>query len=518
MAPEARRSEEYELLPRTSTDSASASDTDLRYQPTPRKLSFLRLATSPWSRQFCLGFRNINSKSRPSTRKRRSSCRIFRSIILVLAGCITVLIIFTGVFLPSYTHLPEHYKALQRTCAASSQPGRGNINNEKVFIAAALYDPNGELVGGDWGRAVLKLLDLLGPDNVHLSVYENDADTAANVALKEFEKKLKCNSSITSGHLPLEDIPRITVPTGERRMKRIAFLAEVRNRALRPLHANPAIRYDRLLYINDVMFNPIDAVHLLFSTNIDDDGRAQYGAVCAVDFINAFKFYDRFATRDFEGYAMGIPFYPWFTDAGDAVSRKDVLEQKDAVRVRACWGGMTAFEAKWFTETRPTEDSFSVSPLQFRYEDDPFWDASECCLIHADLTYLRHGHDIASSSGIFTNPYIRVAYDSRSLGWLGFTRRFERLYSPIHNMLNHLVGMPFWNGRRLEQPGEKVVEKVWSWDKKSTGEDLKGSYHDVERIVLPGRFCGGRALLVLNDEPKPGEKKWMTVPLPALPP
>lgn len=316
-------------------------------------------------------------------------------------------------------------------------------------------------------------------------------------------------------------------------MKRIAFLAEVRNRALRPLEANPSAHYDRVLFINDVMFNPIDAIHLLFSTNIDTSGRAQYGAVCAVDFINAFKFYDTFATRDFEGYAMGIPFFPWFTDAGNGISRRDVLDQKDAVRVRACWGGMTAFEAKWFLETHPeglvsggpsldAEAALNVSPLRFRYEEDPFWDASECCLVHADLTYLRHGRNITTHSGIFTNPYVRVAYDSRTLSWLPLTRRTERLYSFVHNTLNHLIGMPYPNPRRLEQPGEEVVEKVWSWDKSGevtqggAGTGPEGSYHDVKRVAGPGRFCGGRTLLVLNDDPKPGEKKWVSVPLPAV--
>jgi hypothetical protein len=142
------------------------------------------------------------------------------------------------------------------------------------------------------------------------------------------------------------------MPTGEKRTKRIAFLAEVRNRALRPLAAEGAGRFDKLLYINDVMFKPVDAINLLFSTNVDASGRSQHGAVCAVDFINAFKIYDRFATRDFEGYDMGIPFYPWFTDAGGGSSRQDVFDQKDAVRVRACWGGMTAFEAKWFVESQ----------------------------------------------------------------------------------------------------------------------------------------------------------------------
>lgn len=128
------------------------------------------------------------------------------------------------------------------------------------------------------------------------------------------------------------------------------------------------------------------------------------------------------------------------------------------------------------------------------------------------------------TSGIFTNPYIRVAYDSRKISWLPFTRRFERLYSVVHNLLNYLVGLPFRNPRRLEQPGDEVIEKVWNWNQtkgkavQNGHDDLPiGEYHDVRRVVGPGRFCGGRALLMLRDNPKPSEKKWMSVQLPALP-
>ncbi|KAF2114992.1 cryptococcal mannosyltransferase 1-domain-containing protein [Lophiotrema nucula] len=530
MAPIPHPSETYELLPRRSSDYTQASDTDVGHFAAPAKRSIqLRLVFRSWVRHCFATFRGKHSRLGSQIRRRRN--RTICCVFPLLACCIVALVVFTFLFLPSYTYPPQHYKALQRLCLESSRLGRGNVNNEKVFIAAALYDPGGKLVDGDWGNAILRLVELLGPANVYLSVYENDADPSANEALEKFKGRLSCNSSIVSEHLPLEDIGRVIIPTGDERIKRIAFLAEVRNRALRPLQTNPTVAYDRLLYINDVMFNPIDAIHLLFSTNIDASGRAQYGAVCAVDFINAFKFYDRFATRDFEGYEMGVPFFPWFTDAGDGISRQDVLNQKDAVRVRACWGGMTAFEAKWFMETiqestgtssKPTA-AFSVSPLRFRYEEDPFWDASECCLIHADLTYLRHGRNATSDSGIFTNPYVRVAYDSRTLRWLPLTRRFERLYSIVHNILNHQVGLPKLNVRRLEQPGEEVIEKVWTWDKKTqTHEggarpDLEGSYHDIKRVARPGRFCGGRALLVMNDDPKPGERKWTGVPIPAFP-
>lgn len=323
-----------------------------------------------------------------------------------------------------------------------------------------------------------------------------------------------------SEHLSLDELPRILLPNGETPIKRMAFLSDVRNRALRPLQAASSPAFDKLLFVNDVYFRPIDAVQLLFSTNVDSAGYAQYDAACAVDFINAFKFYDRFATRDLEGHAMGIPFYPWFTNAGQGYSRQDVLDQKDAVRVRACWGGMTAFDAMWFlnngAEDLPTTNSLStkvgdldIAPLRFRYEPNTFWDASECCLIHADLTFLNHGHTTSIESGIFTNPYVRVAYDPNTLGWLPYTQRVERLYSFIHNVLNHLVGLPGHNPRRLEQPGDEVTETVW--ENSQLGSAQRGSYRDVKRIARPGGFCGSKTLQVLRDSPKKGETKWYII-------
>ncbi|KAI4093366.1 MAG: hypothetical protein LQ344_002954 [Seirophora lacunosa] len=431
--------------------------------------------------------------------------------------------------LADYSYARHHYRALQKRCEGSKEPGRGNVNNEKVFIAATLYDPEGTLVGNGWGDAVLELVDLLGPQNVHLSVYENDATPQAKAALQRMDAKAQCNSSLVSEHLPLEEIPWVTTPSGQNKTKRIAFLAEVRNRALRPLKSNQAVHFDKLLYINDVFFNPVDAANLLFSTNYLSPGSAQYQAACAVDFINAFKFYDRFALRDFEGYTSGIPFFPWFTGAGQGTSRRDVLAQQDAVRVRACWGGMVAFEAKWFQNRYPAQSgnnvlgsddtSSSVSPLRFRHEEDPFWEASECCLIHADLTLLSHGTDSTEISGIFMNPYVRVAYDRYTLSWLRYTRRIERLYSWIHTILNRLVGMPQYNPRRLERPGDDVIEKVWKYDETASKTDShpQGSYHEIRRTAGPGRFCGNRRLMVLNPDPKKGQKNWENVQLPPPP-
>ncbi|KAL8684372.1 MAG: hypothetical protein Q9224_006398 [Gallowayella concinna] len=93
-------------------------------------------------------------------------------------------------FRPSYSRPPDHYQDLRRRCKESKETGRGNINNEKIFIAASLYDPEGKLVGGNWGSAVLKLVELLGPENVHLSVYEDDASPQAKAALEAMQTKV----------------------------------------------------------------------------------------------------------------------------------------------------------------------------------------------------------------------------------------------------------------------------------------------------------------------------------------
>lgn len=326
----------------------------------------------------------------------------------------------------------------------------------------------------------------------------------------------------------MSTLQRVTLPNGNSRIKRIEFLAEVRNRALAPLD-NSEVQFDRILYINDVNFDPIDAAQLVLSTNVDASGRAKYGAACAVDFINAFKFYDRFASRDMDGYNMGIPFYPWFTSAGTATSRNDVLSGKDAVRVRSCWGGMTAFEAKWFQDQTPFADGShaksdnvpqkspnpNLPPLRFRSTPDTFWDASECCLINADLQYRRTGQGMPEDSGIYVNPYIRVAYDTRTLSWLSLSRRPERLYSLIHDILNRAVGFPQFNPRQTEEPGHTVTDKVWEFDDpvkafgpNVTTEDLRGHYLQVPRVADPGGFCGGRQLLVINETPQQGEGRW----------
>ncbi|KAF2477591.1 uncharacterized protein BDR25DRAFT_249664 [Lindgomyces ingoldianus] len=523
-----RSAHDYELLPRASFEADDFPDLQ-------RSVS-----NSSWLGLLVVRLPGVKHILNPAAyahlitprRRRRSILRlIYWSLFLFPYFCL-FLVVFWSLFFPSYTYAPAHYNELRQLSLRSTFPGRANVRNEKVFIAASIYETNGALTSGEWGRSVLELVDLLGPKNVYLSLYENDPDPVSQDALVEFQRQVTCNSTINREKFDMSTMPRVILPSGETRIKRITFLAEVRNRALRPLEESP-VAFDRLLFINDVNFVPLEAAQLLFSTNVDSNGRANYGAACAVDFINPFKFYDRFATRDLDGYNMGIPFYPWFTSAGSSTSRSDVLAGSDAVRVRSCWGGMTAFEAKWFQDlqtshtasssnsTHPPPISPNSSPLRFRAEEDTFWDSSECCLINADLEYRRTGLGMAADSAILMNPFVRVAYDPRTLSWLPLTRRPEKLYSLIHDILNRIVGFPSFNPRQMEMPGQRVTEKVWEYDDptgalvgNATGENLTGHYREVQRIAKPGGFCGGRKLLVINENPRQGEGKWGGIPPP----
>ena len=456
-------------------------------------------------------------RSRSCPCPRRSILRTFRLLSYYFCAFILIVLIVTYAYFPSYTILPEHYKTLKERARDLTHPGRGNVNQEKVFIAASLFDPKGRLAGGPWADNVLQLIELLGPANTFLSVYENDSGPDAQLALSRLDAIVPCNHSLVfEEHLGFDSLPAMALPDGTTRVKRIAYLAEVRNKALEPLDTMTEM-FDKVLYLNDVFFDPVEALQLLFSTNVNSQDQTEYRAACAVDFINPFKFYDTFATRDLGGWSMGVPFFPWFAYGGDPRSHSDVVRGKDAVRVRSCWGGMIAFDATFFQPRHAKKLNLltaaqespgnSAAPYRFRAEDDLFWHASECCLIHADIQ-----SPDPDNTGIFMNPFVRCAYDQTTLSWLRFTRRFERLYTPLHFLIDILASMPRSNPRRDEKPWEQVEVSVWvANDTSASG----GSFETRRRIATHSGFCGKRGLSVMKERFVAGERNYDNVRVPS---
>ena len=449
--------------------------------------------------------------------------RLRRLLILSLYVCVSglfILIAFTAAFRPSYTKLPRNYHALYRRILHSKELGRGNPNNETIFIAISLYDKGGQLASGPYGQSILDLIDLLGPDNVFLSIYENDSGKEAEEALMSLKERVKCQQEIVyEEHISMDLLPKYPVPDGTRRVKRIQYLADLRNRALKPLNVEQDTVYDRVLFLNDVYFSPVDAVQLLFSTNVDNTGRAHYISACAVDFVNPFKFYDTFAARDLEGYSMGVPFYPWFSSAGSAQSRRDVLDQKDAVRVKSCWGGMVAVDGRYIqslassrVDTLRNKAKSAPPTARFRGEGELYSEASECCLIHADMARNAHTDAFGEDNQIYMNPYVRVGYSPTTLSWLALTRRFERLYVLPHWLVNTLAGMPAYNPHRTVREHESYDGEWWAYDEKLPGN---GSWKTGTKIAENGMFCNVQQMQVLVDGPRMGGKNWEKIPVPS---
>lgn len=129
--------------------------------------------------------------SRPLRRK--SSWRtVFLICIQVPLVLVVLFLALTPALFPSYLDPPFRYQVLRSIVNDATNPGRANLNNEKVFIAASIYDADGQLAGGAWGERLAQLVNILGPDNVFLSIYEDNASPIAASALDSLASKVSC--------------------------------------------------------------------------------------------------------------------------------------------------------------------------------------------------------------------------------------------------------------------------------------------------------------------------------------
>ena len=429
-----------------------------------------------------------------------------------------------------------------------------------MFIAANIIDES--LIRGAWGDRLLDLVREIGVQRVFVSVYGGPKDALESLdgRLGELGVREGRRRVVSEEVEPvrLGSVQKTRLPSGRERVERIAFLAEVRNRALRPLSEGKE-RWGKVLFVNDVFFDVGGALRLLWGSDGEEgEKRGKPKAVCAADFVAPWKYYDTFATRDTEGYSLGVPIFPWFANVGHAISRRDVLAGKDRVRVKSCWGGMVAFDGSYFqapaSDTIPSETGVSKPhlPLKFRSEKEPFWDASECCLIHADIMAASEPPTPEDEwdTGIYMNPFVRVSYDADTQKYIWVAKRFEALFSIPQAIINTFASMPRFNPRRAEIEGQIIPDRLWISSVSGTSEEeqvrlareewgngvvsrdevvlgergLVGELRDKEywrkegyyipfnRTARRGGYCGVRQLLVMKEgEIKEGEGNWDTL-------
>ncbi|KKA29412.1 hypothetical protein TD95_004069 [Thielaviopsis punctulata] len=275
-------------------------------------------------------------------------------------------------------------------------------HGERIYVASMHWN-DAPIVRNHWNKAVLNLAEALGPKNIFVSVYESGSWDDTKAALTELDVKLEqmgVPRNITRSNVTHKDEMAavgdgdgwIMTPRGKHEMRRIPFLAKLRNRTLRDLEElhKAGIYFDKILFLNDVVFTAEDALRLL------DTNQGSFAAACSLDFDKPPVYYDTFALRDSDGAAHLMPTWPYFRSS---VSREALLLNQAAVPVKSCWNGIVAMPAAPFV---------SGTPLRFRGISDSLaihhLEGSECCLIHAD-------NPLTKELGVYLNPQVRVAYN-----------------------------------------------------------------------------------------------------------
>jgi len=186
---------EYELVPRESIDHHQPFALE---PPTPHS------SKPSWRARLASRFSGVNKLSERAVythyvtprRRKRSILRLIYWTVFSVPYILILLVLITGIFFPSYTVRPAHYEELRKQAVDT---GRANPYNEKVFITASLAEKKGDLTSGAWGKEVLQLVNLLGPENVHLSIYEDNPDPMTKQSLASFRTKVKCETVRLSG-------------------------------------------------------------------------------------------------------------------------------------------------------------------------------------------------------------------------------------------------------------------------------------------------------------------------------
>ena len=269
-----------------------------------------------------------------------SSRRILRSRLLRIA---------VVVFL-AWTFLEAFY--IHRNFLYEEKPVEWD-KTQKIFITGLAWN-NEILFRTHLSQQIVDLVRTLGVENVYISIYENGSYDRTKDALRELTLSLEdlgVRSTITLDETSHEEIikgrpiepkagwlqvqqtgfERVNIHKGDYALRRIHYLAELRNKALDPLWhlAQRGEKFDKILFLTDVVFSVDDVLKLLQTNN------GKYATACSLDFETPPAFYDTFALRDSEGLVPLMRRWPFFRSAA---SRKAVISN-GPVPVQSCWNG-----------------------------------------------------------------------------------------------------------------------------------------------------------------------------------
>lgn len=145
---------------------------------------------------------------------------------------------------------------------------------EKIFIAGIHWN-NEAILRNHWVPGVLALAKHLGRENVYVSVQESGSWDGSKEVLRELDQALEqggvrkrviLDDTTHEDEIskPPGDEGWIQTSRGKKELRRVPYLARLRNVALEPLQelADAGERFDKVLFINDVVFTVCTAADL----------------------------------------------------------------------------------------------------------------------------------------------------------------------------------------------------------------------------------------------------------------
>lgn len=140
------------------------------------------------------------------------------------------------------------------------------LGSERIYIAGLHWNSE-QILREAWIAAVVDLANAIGRDNVFVSIQESgswDDTKGALILLDQLLEENNIPRRIVLDHTThLDEVTKphagqgwIKTPIGTTELRRIPYLARLRNVAMEPLYdqESAGIMYDKVLFLNDVVF------------------------------------------------------------------------------------------------------------------------------------------------------------------------------------------------------------------------------------------------------------------------
>ena len=150
--------------------------------------------------------------------------------------------------------------------AQNASEAEGTFGEQKVYISSIHWN-NEQIIRSHWNSAVVNLIKALGPENVYVSVYESGSWDDSKGALRELDTELAHlgvrKTIVLDETTHLDEIQKepaasgwIDTPRGKKELRRIPYLAKLRNLSIKPLEQlqSSGEHFDKVLFLNDIVF------------------------------------------------------------------------------------------------------------------------------------------------------------------------------------------------------------------------------------------------------------------------